>query len=47
MAVQPSMDAEIRALGDSSYRVRQMARWRLEQAPLETLAAIEGCLAGR
>lgn len=45
MAVQPSMDAEIRALSDPSYRVRQMARWRLEQSPLETLAAIEGCLA--
>ena len=41
--VRPAID-EIHALGDSSYRVRQMARWRLEQSPLETLAAIEGCL---
>ncbi len=42
--VQPAIEAEIRALGDPSYRVRQLARWRLEQAPLETLAAIEECL---
>lgn len=44
MVEQPAIEAEIRALGDSSYRVRQMARWRLEQSPLETLAAIESCL---
>ncbi len=36
--------AHIDALGDASYRVRQLARWRLEQSPLETLTAIEVCL---
>ena len=40
-----SIAAHIQALGDDSYRVRQLARWRLEQSPLETLAAIEASLA--
>src|SRR5690606_24745295 len=40
-----AIDAHIRDLADASYRVRQLARWRLEQSPLETLAAIEACLA--
>lgn len=40
-----AIEAHIRDLGDASYRVRQIARWRLEQSPLESLAAIEACLA--
>lgn len=40
-----AIDAHIRDLADTSYRVRQLARWRLEQSPLETLAAIEVRLA--
>lgn len=38
---ETSIAAEIDALGDPSYRVRQLARWRLEQSPLEALAAID------
>ncbi|MEO8268856.1 MAG: PDZ domain-containing protein [Aureliella sp.] len=44
VTVQTDTEVEIHALGNASYRVRQMARWRLEQSPLETLAAIESCL---
>ena len=40
-----AIEAHIRDLGNASYRVRQLARWRLEQSPLQSLAAIEACLA--
>lgn len=33
--------SEIDALSSNSYRERQLARWRLEQEPIETLRAIE------
>ncbi len=36
---------QIKNLADPSYRTRQLARWRLEQTPFETINAIEACLA--
>lgn len=35
------LQAQVALLSDPSYRVRQLARWRLEQYPFETLAIIE------
>lgn len=35
------LQSQIALLSDPSYRVRQLARWRLEQSPLETLSLIE------
>ncbi len=35
---------QIRDLSNPSYRTRQLARWRLEQTPLATIAGIQNCL---
>ncbi len=38
------VEQQIIDLSDPSYRKRQLARWRLEQSPLESIEAIETCL---
>ena len=38
------IDEQIASLSHASYRARQLARWRLEQAPLQAIAAIRGGL---
>ncbi len=35
---------QIKDLSHPSYRTRQLARWRLEQSPLETIDALQACL---
>ena len=41
LATPSTLESQVALLSDPSYRVRQLARWRLEQYPLETLSIIE------
>ncbi len=40
----PTIDQQIADLSHSSYRARQLARWRLEQTPEKSIEAIRDCL---
>ena len=46
IATQSSLERLIEDLNDSNFRKRQLARWKLEQTPLESIQAIEACLGG-
>lgn len=46
VATQSSIERLIEDLNDSNFRRRQLARWKLEQTPLESIQAIEACLGG-